>query len=139
MERRERNRRARRTGFHWPERRTGFDRRSDCTVRLLRESSALLIALLALLNLLNVLDWRFTAIGLERGAIEANPIMAAFFGVDTLAAGLFKVSWMFAISVIIWHARRYRRVLEFTVVAAVMYFALVLYHIVGLNLILPSG
>ena len=108
-------------------------------MRALRDSSAALIALLALLNLLNVLDWRFTTIGLERGAIEANPIMAAFFGVDSLYAGLFKVAWMLGISLVIWRARQYRRVLEFTVVAAVVYLALVLYHIVGLSVILPSG
>lgn len=139
MDRRSTDRRATGATFycHWPERRSGFDRRSRCWVGALRDSSAALVALLAFLNLLNVLDWQFTTIGLQRGAIEANPFMAAFFGIDSLAAGLFKVAVMLTISLIIWKTRRYRRVLEFTVLATVAYVGVIIYHVVGLTYIMP--
>jgi len=138
MERRSHERRTGGVYLHWPERRSGFDRRTECWVTALRDSSAALVALLAFLNLLNVLDWRFTTIGLERGALEANPVMAAFFGMDSVTAGLFKVAVMLTISLIIWRTRRYRRILEFTVLVTVGYVGVILYHIVGLTYIMPS-
>lgn len=139
MERRALERRRAGVYFRWPERRSGFDRRDACVVAVLRESSSAVLALLALLNLLNVLDWRFTMIGMERGAIEANPFMAAFFGIDSLAAGLFKVAVMLTISLVIWRMRHYRRVLELTVLATVVYAGLILYHLVGLTYLLPAS
>lgn len=138
MERRADDRRSDGVGFYWPERRSGFDRRGRCWVDVLRSSSAAVVALLAFLNLLNVLDWQFTTVGLERGAIEANPFMAAFFGMDSLAAGLFKVAVMLTISLVIWRMRRYRRILEFTVVATLAYAAVIVYHIVGLTYLMPA-
>ena len=140
MERRSVDRRTGGVSFYWrwPERRTGFDRRGRCWVDALRDSSAALVALLALLNLLNVLDWQFTTVGLSRGAMEANPLMAAFFGIDSLSAGLFKVAVMLTISLIIWRTRRYRRVLEFTVLATVAYLGVIIYHVVGLTYIMPA-
>lgn len=138
MERRSHERRSRGASFHWPERRSGFDRRAPCRVAALRDRSAALVALLALLNLLNVLDWQFTVIGLERGAIEANPFMDAFFGIDSFSAGLFKVAVMLTISLIIWRARRYRRILEFAVLTTVAYAGVILYHVVGLTYLLPA-
>ena len=138
MERRSQERRSSGASLHWPERRSGFDRRASCWVTALRDSSAAVVALLALLNLLNVLDWRFTMLGLERGAIEANPFMDAFFGIDSFSAGLFKVAVMLTISLIVWRTRRYRRILEFTVLATVAYAGVILYHIVGLTYLMPA-
>ena len=137
MERRSDDRRGGGASLYRPERRSGFDRRGQSWVDVLRDSSAAVVALLALLNLLNVLDWRFTMVGLQRGAIEANPFMAAFFGIDSLSAGLFKVAVMLTVSLVIWRTRRYRRVLEFTVLATVAYAGIILYHIVGLTYIMP--
>lgn len=137
MERRPDDRRGGGVSLHWPERRSGFDRRGQCWVEILRDSSAAVVALLALLNLLNVLDWQFTMIGLQRGAIEVNPFMAAFFEIDPLSAGLFKVAVMLTISLVVWRARHYRRVLEFTVLATVAYAGIVLIHIVGLTYLMP--
>ena len=139
MERRAADRRQRALCIKWPERRTGFDRRSSTRVAVLRDSSAALLAVLAVLNLLNLLDWRFTMVGLERGAVEANPVMSFLFGVDTLTAGLFKVALMLAISLVVWRGRRYRRILEFAVLATVAYAGLIVYHLIGLGFMLPNS
>ena len=139
MERRSTDRRQCAACMRWPERRTGFDRRDSSGVEALRDSSALLLVALALLNLLNLLDWRFTVLGLERGAIEANPLMSFLFGVDSYAAGLFKVAIMLTVSLVVWRARKYRHMLEFAVVVTTAYAVLIVYHLIGLGIILPNG
>jgi hypothetical protein len=139
MERRSTDRRLRPVGIRWPERRTGFDRRGRAAVTVLRDSSFALIVMLGLLNVLNVLDLRFTLIGLERGAVEVNPVMTSFLGLGPSSAAIFKVAIMLAVSLTIWAGRRYRRILEFAVLATGIYAALIVYHIVGLSLILPSA
>jgi hypothetical protein len=131
------DRRQRTIFLSWPERRSGFDRRDEAAVEVLRDSPALLAAVLSVLNILNVLDWRLTAFAIQQGASEGNPVMAALFGVDALAAGLFKVALMLAMTFVIWRSRRYRRVLELAVIATMMYTALIAYHLFGLGLILP--
>jgi hypothetical protein len=46
---------------------------------------------------------------------------------------------MLAISLVIWRGRRYRRILEFAVLATTAYAALIVYHIIGLGIILPNS
>jgi hypothetical protein len=94
--------------------------------------------MLGLLNVLNVLDLRFTLIGLERGAVEANPVMSSFLGFGSGSAAVFKIALMVVISLAVWSGRRYRRILEFAVLATGVYAAVIVYHIVGLSLILPT-
>jgi len=139
MELRAADRRARRTSVRWPERRTGFDRRRNSRVSVLRDSSVLLIAMLGLLNILNMLDLRFTLLALDRGAVEANPVMTSLFSMGTVSAGLFKIAVVLAISLTVWWGRKYRRILEFAVLSTALYVALVGYHIVGLTFILPNA
>lgn len=131
------DRRQRTIFLSWPERRSGFDRRDDALVEVLRDNPTLLAAILSVLNILNVLDWRLTTLALQQGASEGNPVMAALFGVDALAAALFKMALMLTMTFVIWRGRRYRRILEFAVVATIVYTALIAYHLFGLGLILP--
>lgn len=131
------DRRQRVVFLAWPERRSGFDRRDEATVEVLRDTPQLLVAVLTVLNILNVLDWRLTEFEMSFGVSEGNPIIAALFGVDSLAAGLFKIALMVGMSIIVWRGRRYRRILEFAVVATMIYSALIAYHLFGIGLILP--
>jgi len=139
MELRAADRRVKRANIRWPERRTGFDRRCEYGIGVLRDSSVLLLVMLGVLNILNMLDLRFTLLALDRGAAEANPIMSFFFNMDSLTAGLFKIALVLAISLAVWWGRRYRRILEFAVLSTAIYAALIGYHILGLTFILPSA
>ncbi len=102
-------------------------------------ASAPLLGLLGVLNIFNLLDWRLTMSVLERGAIEANPIMAPLLEANPLTAGLFKIAVMLLVSLAIWNGRRYRRILEFAVVATACYAALLVYQVVGLTVVLPAA
>jgi len=139
MEQRADQRRQRTISLRWPERRTGFDRREDVTVEVLRDNPTVLLFALTILNLLSILDWRLTVLELSMGATEANPIMAAFFAFDPTTAGLFKVALMLTVSLIIWRGRRYRRVLEMAVLAMMVYTALIVYHIAGLAIVVSGS
>lgn len=130
-------RRQRRLSLVLPERRSGFDRRNQAAVRVLRDNPSLLLGVLVALNALNVLDWSFTRYEMSAGAIEGNPVMAALFGFDSAAAGVFKVTLMLVVSFVIWRGRRYRRVLELAVIAAMMYAALLAYHLFAIAVVLP--
>lgn len=131
------DRRQRTASLTWPERRTGFDRRDDATVVVLRDNPSVLLAVLFVLNAMNILDWRLTELAMERGASEGNPVMAAFFGVDSLTAGLYKIALMLTVSLVIWKGRQYRRLLELALIATMIYTALIAYHLFGLGLVLP--
>lgn len=127
------DRRAANSTFHYPERRTGFDRRrlSD-PVRVLRERPAALLALLLVLNLLSLADLLLTSRAMSYGAIEANMLMGSLFGTSLAAATGFKVAAMLAVSVLIWVSRRYRLVLLTAVGAVAVYALLMVYHLSGL-------
>lgn len=139
MDLRAADRRVKRASITWPERRSGFDRRCEYAISVLRDSSVLLLVMLGVLNILNMLDLRFTLLALDRGAAEANPVMAFFFNMDSLSAGLFKIALILVISLAVWWGRKYRRILEFAVLSTAIYAALVGYHIVGLTFTLPSA
>ncbi len=133
------DRRVKRTRSRWPERRTGFDRRCEYGISVLRDSSLLLLVMLGVLNILNMLDLRFTLLALDRGAVEVNPVMTFFFNIDSLSAVLFKITLVLAISLAVWWGRRYRRILEFAVLSTAVYAALIGYHILSLTFVLPSA
>ena len=132
-ERRERERRSP-TRMHWPERRTGFDRRRPARVLgALRDNAWALLIVLVLLNVLSAADWYFTLRALENGATEANPVLNGLLARDPQLAALFKFGMIAAISAVIWMGRRYRLVLATGLVALVTYSLVIVYHIGGLT------
>lgn len=125
------------------DRRSGFERRhrnnrSQAAVALesslvyLRDHPSALVGLLVLGNLLSLLDFQLTAIVLQLGAIEANPLMAYFFAADSSQALLVKGGVICAASVGIWTLRRKRIGLLAALLFVALYGAVVLYEIVGL-------
>lgn len=127
------DRRASKSSFHYPERRTGFDRRlASDPLRLLDERPALLAGMLVALNLLSAADWALTTRALAHGAQEANLFIGALIVANPLVAGASKAALMLLVSVLIWRARRYRLVLATGVAALGLYGALMLYHLAGL-------
>lgn len=78
--------------------------------------------------LLNLVDLLLTVQALSMGAIEGNPVMAYLFAVDPTLAALFKVVIGAGIALSIWSARRYRRILETSLVVVGVMTAVLLYH-----------
>lgn len=132
------DRRTRRVSFHYPERRSGFDRRGTAAptasipTRLLsayRDSPvAIAVAVLAFVAL-SAADLLLTLRALEAGATEANPVMAALFEQGPLAAGAFKMTLAVGVAVVMWAGRRYRRVLELSLLATALMGAVLVYHL----------
>ena len=126
-------RRASPSALRWPERRTGFDRRSPQPVtKTLRDNRPVLVGLVVVLNVLNLVDFTLTSRALSSGAVEANPIMNTIFLSGWENAALFKLGTMIAVSLAILAFRRYRMVLQVAVAGVTLYAAVVLYHIVGI-------
>lgn len=123
-----RRRIARHYRFH--DRRTGFDRRRHNRVlEVLRDSSWALVSLLVLLNLLSMLDGLLTAAELSTGlAQEGNPLFRGLIGAHPLLAGGMKVVIMIAVSVLLWHWRRYRAMLVLALGTLGLYAMLLGYH-----------
>lgn len=124
------------------ERRKGFDRRRNhlknrsaysklfsSSVLYLKDRYHALIILLIVFNLLNVADFVFTLKALAAGFAEANPIMNNLFMANPQIAGVFKITTILFVSLLIWFFRKYRLVLEVSVVFLVIYMALISYHI----------
>lgn len=131
------DRRLSRPAICYPDRRSGFDRRSQKgLLGALRESPAVLLTLLIGLNALSAADWAFTTRALANGALEANMILDSLIAIDPLAAVAFKAACVLAVTAAIWLARRYRLVLATAVGAVAVYGALMVYHVAGL---LSSG
>ncbi len=135
------DRRIRRLCLHYPERRRGFERRRSSTGllrkaqwRLLdryRRGSRSLIVVLAAVLALSIADLLLTLRALDLGASEANPIMARLIGIDPVLAGVFKLSTAVLVVSAIWALRRYRRVLEMSLLIAGGLALLLVYHLVG--------
>ena len=66
---------------------------------------------------LNVADYLLTVRALDRGAIEVNPLMAALFDIDPTLAGAIKVLLGIGVVLVIWQMRRYRRILQVSLIA----------------------
>ena len=125
--------------FHFPERRTGFDRRRSylLTGRLKDSPGTLLVVLLAT-NALSAMDFAFTHMLLEAGAIEeGNPILASLFEQGAGGAWLFKTSVMIAVSLAIWHQRKHRAVLGVAAGAFAVYLSVIAYHLFGIFFLVP--
>lgn len=118
IEQRTAERRNARNRFRYPERRTGFDRRSSAgALDWYRNRPRTIAAVLAAIILLNLADYLLTVRALNLGAVEANPIMASLFEVSPAVAGSVKLVIVLGVAAIIWQMRRYRRILEVSLVA----------------------
>jgi hypothetical protein len=111
-------RRVVRAWFRYPERRTGFDRRtSGGAIAWYRDRPSVVALALAAVIALNVADFLLTVRALDRGAVEVNPIMAALFDIDPAVAGAVKLLLGTGVVLVIWQMRRYRRILELSLIA----------------------
>ena len=119
----------------YPDRRTGFDRRGTSrylnALKRLRSQPRAIAALVGLILVLNAADLALTGQALERGATEANPIMAWMFDQGMMAASTFKLAVGFGIALVIWRLRKYRRVLELSLTLAGIFTLVLAYHLVG--------
>lgn len=114
-----------------PERRTGFDRRRrHLILGYLRNDPRALIMMLALFIGLSVADGLLTAFELTAGlAREGNPALASLADIDLGLAGAFKLLLTALVALGIWQGRQYRQVLAVSVLALVLYTALLAYHL----------
>ena len=87
-------------------------------------SLALVLVAIAILNIADLaLTWR----ALEAGAAELNPIMAALIDWDPLLATVFKATIVVAVVAVMWAMRRYRQVLEASLLLLGAFIVLTLY------------
>ncbi|MEJ2034110.1 MAG: DUF5658 family protein [Deltaproteobacteria bacterium] len=135
--RREERRRSRH--FCWSENRSGFDNREHPAMTTwlhraalsMRDDPGLLIKILLFFNIFNVADYVLTIRALAAGNREINPIMRSLFAADPLLAGVFKIAIGLMITLFIWRFRRYRIILQFSLLSFCLYLALIAYHLYG--------
>ncbi len=140
------DRRVKHLSLRFPDRRLGFTRRqihgSSPRIAYHRMLAAYryrpqaLAVVLVTVALLNVADLALTLRALDRGAVELNPIMAMLLGSDPLLASIFKVTIGVGVVVAMWLMRRYRRVLEASLVLLGGFTLLVVY---SLTMLVISG
>ena len=121
-QRRGTDRRVKPVSFRLPDRRLGFVRRQvqvsparaayNRMLASYRSQPRALAAVLVTVAVLNVADLALTLRALQLGAVELNPVMAALIGTDPLLASVFKLAIGFGVVGVMWALRRYRRVLE---------------------------
>jgi hypothetical protein len=136
------DRRGRRVSLRYPERRSGFDRRAPegGAVRLgyerllggLRRRPRAVAAVLAAILVANVADLGATFVAVRMGAEELNPVMARLMGVDPLLASAFKLLVAVGVASSMWALRRYRKVLELSLLVLLLMAGLTAYHGLGL-------
>ncbi|MCB2222795.1 MAG: hypothetical protein KQH83_01370 [Actinobacteria bacterium] len=141
IDRRRADRRVARVAIHYPERRSGFDRRTAGAtawgrmVLAYRARPALAAAAALAILALSAADLLLTHRLLAAGAVEANPVMAAVLGRGLLPAAIVKAAVTIPVAGAVWWMRRYRRILEFSVATAALLAALVAYEAVGLAMV----
>ncbi len=134
LERRDNDRRVTRKSLYYPERRTGFDRRSPSLLTgTLRDQPVLLAAVLVSINILSIVDWLLTMHVLEAGAAEGNPLLAVMISTNPTAAFAFKLMATLGVTIALWSWRRYRAVLATAIGALLIYAGLMAYHAWGLS------
>ena len=131
-------RRLHRTPFHFPERRTGFDRRLpepagwnsyyDSALRSYRDNKSTFLLVLATIVVFNYVDYLLTFRVLRAGGIELNPIMASLFEINPVLAAVAKMGVVGAAVLVMLMLGRYRRTLEASLVLLTTYTALMFYH-----------
>ncbi len=137
-DRRGRERRVRPVSLRYAEQRSGFDRRAtsryQSALTAYRREPGAIAAILGLILVLNAADLILTVRALGRGAGEVNPLMAWLFDQHVGLAAIFKLAIGIAVTVVIWRLRRYRRVLELSIVLAALLGLVLSYHMVGVLL-----
>lgn len=135
--------RRRRRVYVFRDQRSGFDRRAapagagvgvvQSALVGLRDRPAALMLLLAAVNVFNVADFSLTLNVLATGGAEANPIMRSLFALGPVWAGLFKVAAVLLASWPVWRCRRYRLALQAALLMVIIFFAVLVYHVLGLT------
>lgn len=138
------DRRVKAVSFRFPDRRRGFTRREAERGRLgaaygtmlsaYRFRPHLLAVVLVAIAALNVADLLLTVRALDLGAAELNPIMAALLEVDMALASTFKVTIGVAVVATMWLLRRYRLILEASLVILAGFTLLTAYSAVSVLL-----
>lgn len=141
--RKERDRRAHRSTVHLPERRLGFDRRTDPTagpkrlaylgwIRRISESSQKTAILMASIVVLAIADMAFTFAALDRGLEELNPVMVFLLDAGHGVAAFVKVGITVVLAAAGWRLRRFRKVIEVGLLVFGIMALVNLYHLLGL-------
>ena len=134
------DRRSQVVSLHYPERRSGFDRRAPRSnlqrtylraLKTYRSRPRTLLLVLMLLVTLNAADLLLTVVALENGAVEVNPVMAWLFGINPVVAAVYKLGTLAVVALLIFAMRRYRRVLEVSLALVAGFTTLFGYHVVG--------
>lgn len=141
------DRRQRRVSFRYPDRRYGFDRRRPpvgtrrraCqdVLEAYGSSARTVAAVLLVVVLLNIVDLLLTVRALDGGAGELNPLLDYGLARHPGPAAAIKVVIGAGVALVIWLLRRYRRVLELSLLLLVGFAALLGYHFAGV-LVLAS-
>jgi len=135
------DRRVRRVPLHYPDRRTGFDRRMAGVSRyqrlldIYRSRDGLVAVCLAAIVVLNLTDLALTRVLIGLGASEVNPIMAGLLAAGAVPAVAVKVAVTIAVVGGVWVMRRYRRMLEFSLVLLGALALLAVYQVAGVVLL----
>ncbi|MDJ0664119.1 MAG: DUF5658 family protein [Acidimicrobiia bacterium] len=131
------DRRKHRTPLRYPERRSGFDRRSrsgwrgryEASLRELADRPRTLLLVLATIVVFNFMDYWLTLRVLQAGGSELNPIMDRLFSIGPETAALVKLGLAGAVALGLLALRRYRRTLEVAIAVLLGYSALMFYHV----------
>jgi hypothetical protein len=137
ISRRRRERRTERSLWHFPERRSGFDRREhpgwrgryQADLRKYAVSRLTFPLVVASIVVFNLIDYVMTIRVLGAGGLELNPIMQRLFETGWETAALVKLLTAGTVSLVLLALRRYRRTLEVSLVILLGYSALTLYHV----------
>lgn len=86
--------------------------------------------MLAIITALNIADLVLTQRALGLGAVEGNPLMAVLFEIDPFLAGALKIGVGLVVVGLLWALRRYRRALEFSIIALVGMGLVFAYHLI---------
>ena len=105
----------------------------------MRDSPAVLVGLLLLINLFSLVDWALTMRALSLGAIEGNPVLASMMTMNPFAAFMFKLLATLLVTLALWTWRRYRLILATAAGATILYAALMVYHLWGIQGIVTSA
>ncbi len=136
--RRGQDRRVQRTPLHYPERRSGFDRRTVPgwrgrylgDLRDFANRPRTVVLVLATIIVFNFMDFYLTVRILNAGGVEVNPIMERLFAVGSQTAAVVKLGIVGAAALVLLALRRYRRTLELSLALLVSFSMLMLYHVV---------
>jgi hypothetical protein len=137
LRRRRSERRATRLPFHFPERRSGFDRRDpagwrgryQADLRSYAESRLAFPLVLAAIIVFNFIDYVMTIRVLGEGGVELNPVMSWLFTMGWQTAALVKLLSAGAVALVLLALRRYRRTLEVSLLVLLGYSLLTFYHV----------